>query len=121
MAVDENIFFAAQRKKLLDQRAALQAVAASSSEATDTVELDQSRVGRLSRMDALQEQAMSKERERRRLLELKAITAALTRIDNSEYGECVECGDAINPARLEFNPAVAICLSFASAAEEGRR
>ena len=72
-------------------------------------------------MDALQEQAMSKERERRRLLELKAITAALTRIDNCEYGDCVECGEAIAPARLEFNPSVAVCLSCASAAEEGDR
>ncbi|MEM7292841.1 MAG: TraR/DksA C4-type zinc finger protein [Pseudomonadota bacterium] len=106
------------RTKLLAQRTSLEAVSATGAQASKTVELDQSRVGRLSRMDALQEQAMSQERERRRTLELKAIAAALQRLDAGEFGECIECGEDIAAARLEFNPSVALCLECASAAEQ---
>ncbi len=77
------------------------------------VELDQSRVGRLSRMDALQDQAMSLETERRRQLELQRIDAALARLAEGEYGFCVNCGEEIAARRLELDPAVPICVDCA--------
>lgn len=87
------------------------------SEAEETVELDQTRVGRLSRMDALQAQAMSKATGRRRRQMLRGIEAALVRIDNDYYGECAECADSINPKRLEVDPTIELCIACAEAAE----
>jgi RNA polymerase-binding transcription factor len=79
----------------------------------DPVELDQTRVGRLSRMDALQSQAMAQDAERRRKIELQKIDAALKRIESDDYGYCIKCGEEIAKARLDFDPAVAICIDCA--------
>ena len=78
------------------------------------VELDQSQVGRLSRMDAMQVQEMALEQERRREIELKKIDAALHRIKEGEYGICTHCGEDISPKRLEFDPAVPLCVDCAA-------
>ncbi|MFQ5480102.1 MAG: TraR/DksA family transcriptional regulator [Thermodesulfobacteriota bacterium] len=82
-------------------------------ESVRPVTLDQTTVGRLSRMDAMQGQAMALAVERRRKQELKMITTALKRMDDGEYGYCLNCGDAISPRRLEFNPAVLTCIDCA--------
>ena len=81
------------------------------------VELDQTRVGRLSRMDAMQAQAMSIEAKRRRDIELVRIKSALERIEDESYGECLECLEPISPARLEHNPAVTLCIHCAEQLE----
>ena len=75
-----------------------------------TVELDQQAVGRLSRMDALQYQAMAQAQARRRAVERQKIHAALKRIDEGEYGFCTDCGEDIEPKRLSADPATALCL-----------
>lgn len=77
------------------------------------VELDQSMVGRLSRMDALQGQAMQLETERRRGIELQRIGAALSRIEHDEFGYCVTCGEDIEEKRLEYDPATPTCMACA--------
>jgi DnaK suppressor protein len=79
------------------------------------VELDQTRVGRLSRMDALQGQAMAQETARRRDAELARIDAALKRIEEEEYGYCLACGEEIAEARLKLDPTAAVCVTCASA------
>ena len=84
---------------------------------TRSVELDQARVGRLTRMDALQSQAMHQENNRRRDLELTRIDTALQRIENKEYGYCLDCGENIAEKRLEFDPSVTLCIHCASTAE----
>lgn len=88
-----------------------------SAEARDTVALDQQSVGRLSRMDAMQGQAMAQAQERQRKGELMRIEQALTRIQNDEFGYCVECGDAVSEKRLEVDPAALFCLKCAQANE----
>jgi DnaK suppressor protein len=88
-------------------------------EAAGVVELDQSKVGRLSRMDALQAQAISQERERRREQELQRIVAALQRIDSGDYGYCLECDEPIAQPRLELDPAVTLCIQCAGRKEQG--
>jgi len=77
------------------------------------VTLDQESVGRLSRMDAMQVQAMALAQARRRQSERAAIDAALRRIDEGEFGYCLKCGDEIEPARLDHNPAAATCITCA--------
>jgi len=90
----------AQEKETADQRA--------------PVELDQQSVGRLSRMDALQVQAMAQETSRRRALALRRIAAALQRIDEGEFGYCINCGEEIPHRRLELDPAAPMCVDCAS-------
>ncbi|MCB2099916.1 MAG: TraR/DksA C4-type zinc finger protein [Rhodobacterales bacterium] len=79
------------------------------------VELDQTSVGRLSRMDALQVQAMAQETSRRRHQELLRIEAALKRVAEGEYGYCTLCGDDIPLKRLELDPATPTCVACANA------
>lgn len=81
------------------------------------VELDQTRVGRLSRMDAMQAQAMSIEAKRRREIELLRIKAAFERIEKGGFGYCLECDEAISIARLEFDPSTPLCIICAGLKE----
>ncbi|WP_420564029.1 TraR/DksA family transcriptional regulator [Thalassobaculum sp.] len=101
------------RRVLSARRAEVSALVAGSKEAREAVELDQSRVGRLSRMDALQDQAMALETDRRRTLELQRIESALTRLEAGDYGLCVRCGEEIALERLTFDPAVTLCIDCA--------
>lgn len=104
------------RQQILSQLADLQTLCASSAGARATVMLDQSRVGRLSRMDALQGQAMAQETARRRDNEVARINAALKRIEQDEYGYCLGCGEKIAVKRLTLDPTAAVCVTCASAA-----
>lgn len=79
------------------------------------VELDQVAVGRLSRMDALQGQAMALAAEQNYQKELARIAAALRRIDAGTFGACAECGEAIEPRRLDADLTIAICIECARA------
>ncbi len=78
-----------------------------------TVVLDQQSVGRLSRMDALQNQAMAKASHARRAIERKRLTDALRRIGEGEFGYCEDCGDDIALPRLELDPAATRCIQCA--------
>ena len=82
-------------------------------EAQKTVKLDQQSVGRLSRMDALQQQAMAKATQTRRSNMRLRIKAALSRIDEEEFGYCMTCGDEIAAKRLQLDPTIATCISCA--------
>ncbi len=106
------------KSKLLKLRDELQKIEKIGNEAAETVELDQSRVGRLSRMDAMQAQAMSVESKRRREIKLQQITSALKRIENDAFGFCIKCEDEIDPKRLEFDPASLLCIDCANKAEK---
>lgn len=77
------------------------------------VDLDQTSVGRLSRMDAIQVQAMALATDRRRKAQLARVIAALDRLDSADFGFCEICGEPIAPARLDHNPAVTTCIGCA--------
>ena len=106
------------RQQLLQLQKDLAVLKTTSAAAAGVVELDQTSVGRLSRMDALQVQAMSKEQGRRRALELQKISAALRRIEAGDYGYCLDCGEPIAIQRLTLDPAATLCIRCASAREE---
>ena len=105
------------RDRLLTLQAELQSIAETGDESAAVVELDQSKVGRLSRMDAMQAQEMAKASSQRREATLKHIAAALKRIDDGDFGLCRKCDEPINPKRLEFDPTATLCIGCASAAE----
>jgi DnaK suppressor protein len=106
------------RDRLLKLREELESIAETSDEAATVVELDQTKVGRLSRMDALQAQAMAKASGLRREAMLRNIEAALRRIDDGTYGLCRDCDKPINPKRLEFDPTALRCIDCANEAEK---
>jgi DnaK suppressor protein len=105
------------RQRLLELRQALREARESSGDAAAPVELDQTRQGRLSRMDALQAQAMSVESNRRRDDRLREVTAALARLDANDFGWCIDCGEPIDPRRLDHDPAARRCVGCAEKVE----
>lgn len=102
---------------LLEKKAALMAIQDTGKAATQIVKLDQSSVGRLSRMDAMQGQAMAIAANQRRQVELQKIEAALSRIENEDYGLCLECDEEIAEPRLKLDPASPLCIKCASRKE----
>lgn len=109
-----DIDIAALKKELLRRKAELAALRAQSAESREAVELDQTRQGRLSRQDALMQQEMAKESERRRGVEMQRIDAALKRMEQGDYGYCVSCDEEIAAKRLMLDPAIPNCIACAS-------
>ncbi len=105
------------RQALLARRAELDREDASNADSRNTVEPQQDSVGRLSRMDAMQQQAMAQATERRRVAERARIAAALERLDDGEWGYCLKCGEEIAEKRLRHDPSVANCVNCASGTE----
>ena len=76
------------------------------------VEPDKS-LGRLSRMEAMQDQQLVLEMRRRKKRQKLEVQNALARIDDGKYGKCVFCGKEISFDRLEAFPEVQTCVSCA--------
>ena len=98
------------RNKLILLKSELQEIEEAHKQAGETVELDQTRVGRISRMDAMQAQQMALESVRRRQHHVLKIEGALRRIDAGEYGYCFVCGEAIVAQRLIADPTSTRCM-----------
>lgn len=98
------------KSSLLELQSELATLDSISKGSTATVILDQSSIGRLSRMDALQGQQMALESERRRKQQLLQIKAALVRIENEDFGYCNVCDEEIAIGRLNINPTVTRCV-----------
>lgn len=94
------------RVELTEVKAALVDVA----EAAAVVVLDQSAVGRVSRGDALQQQAMAMSRQQRLDIRRRKLEAALNRVTVGSFGLCCECEVTLDPARLETDLAVVFCM-----------
>jgi DnaK suppressor protein len=81
----------------------------SSEEGARPVDLDEP-IGRLSRMEAMQQQSMTQANRRAAQRRLQQVEAAKTRIDRDEYGECAECGEAVGFKRLAVRPEAPLCI-----------
>lgn len=101
------------RRKLQSARQALIAEDALTEADRVPVTLNQESVGRLSRIAAMRVQAMALAQARRRQAKRAAIGAALSRMDEGEFGHCLRCGEEIAGARLENDPAVTTCIECA--------
>lgn len=101
------------RKRLVEMKAALERDESIGEAERAPVDLDQTSVGRLSRMDAIQVQAMALASQQRRKAELDRVNAALARIGDEDFGYCAACGEAIAEARLANDPSVATCIRCA--------
>ncbi len=104
----------AARRRLDAKKSDLESMSALSQEARAPVTLDQQSVGRLSRMDAMQQQAMAEAQERARKRDLVRIEMAERRLAEGEYGWCAECGEIIPDKRLDIDPMAEKCVRCAS-------
>ncbi|MBC7132329.1 MAG: TraR/DksA C4-type zinc finger protein [Roseovarius sp.] len=102
------------RARIVERLAELDAEDARGRAGQATVTLDQQAIGRLSRQDALQSQAMARATQARREIERQRLRAALARLDEGEFGYCEDCGEAIAEARLALDPALTRCISCAA-------
>lgn len=98
-------------EKLQALKAELLQLAAESKDSRETVELDQSRVGRLSRIDAMQSQAMHKAIGARRKQALTRIDSTIERLEDGEFGFCLKCGEEVAEKRLDFDPTAIYCTA----------
>lgn len=102
----------ALRRDLENLREELRRLLADEAGLTETVTLDQSRMGRVSRVDALQQQAMAQAARRRYQQRLERVEAAIDRFDEEpeEYGYCPSCGESIGIGRLKVFPESVLCV-----------
>ena len=108
---------AAARRRIEERLAELRRLSEVGRAARETVRLDQTAVGRLSRMDAMQQKAMADAEEALRQSEIHRLERALKLLDEGEYGWCASCGEEIAPARLEADPAATLCVRCAQRAQ----
>ena len=102
------------KDKLLQLQTEHQALQKEFEAAGDTVMLDQSSVGRLSRMDAMQGQQMALAASRRREMQAEKIEGGLRRMDLGHFGTCFYCEEEIPYARLEADPTHTRCVKCAA-------
>jgi len=105
---------------LLSLQSALEGTLRTTSELAQTVELDQTAVGRISRVDALQQQAMASEQRKRNQLRLRQVAVALQTFEDDAYGDCKKCGESIGYRRLQALPESPCCVPCMSELERTR-
>jgi len=98
------------RARLVELVAELEGTLRRNANAAAPVVLDQSSVGRLSRMDAMQQQAMAKATREKAQLRLGQCKVALSAFDRDEYGLCRQCEEPIGNRRLSAKPEAPFCL-----------
>lgn len=109
----------ALRGKLLALRDELEAHLVATTESSRPVDLDQP-IGRVSRIDAIQQQSMAAAARKSSALRLKQIAGALSAIEEGEYGLCRSCEEPIGFRRLQARPETPFCLRCQSASEPKR-
>jgi len=104
------------RKLILKRIEDTETVLGRGKSSSEAVELS-SPIGRLSRMDAMQQQQMALENKRRAELTLARLKSALRRIESGDYGACLECGESISQKRLQSQPEATLCIECQSERE----
>lgn len=102
---------------LLQLREELRRLLEDSSDGAQPVSLD-APIGRLSRMDAMQQQSMVQANRRTVQARLARIEAALRRHAVDAYGFCSECDEDIPYARLKVQPEAPFCIACQNSKEQ---
>ena len=108
--MSDSEHFDTYRKQLNDSLAEIEHYLAKTEESAQAVAPDKS-LGRLSRMEAMQDQQLILEARRRKKLQKVEVLSALQRIENGQFGSCIFCGKPIAPERLAFAPEANTCVS----------
>jgi DnaK suppressor protein len=96
-------------KRLRDLAAELEEDLAMRDAADSSITPDNA-IGRLTRMEAIQAQAMGQEGRRRREKRLQQVRRAIARLAADEYGRCARCAEEIPRGRLEVMPEAGLCV-----------
>lgn len=107
------------RQRILAELQSLGDDAAQARAAASTVVLDQTSIGRVSRMDAMQQQAMAVEMLQRQVVRERKLRAALERLDAGTYGRCCACDAALETGHLAADPAAVFCADCLAEREAG--
>jgi DnaK suppressor protein len=99
----------AARDRLEALRDELEQMLDMSESGSKPVSLDEP-IGRLSRMDAMQQQELVKANRRQHEVRLQQVSLALRRIDDGTFGDCRRCEEPIAPSRIEARPEAPFCL-----------
>ena len=97
------------RKILEDNLSEVQQYLKSSEDAAAAVEPDKS-LGRLSRIEAMQDQQLVMEMRRRKKRQIAEIKSALSKLEMGNYGVCIFCREKISAERLEVSPETQTCI-----------
>ena len=106
------------RQQLESLQETLQLQLEQSDDNTKPVTLDQQSVGRVSRIDAIQQQQMATANRDQTIALLQQVIAALKRVESDRYGQCLICDEPIALPRLQAQPYTANCISCQSQQEE---
>ena len=98
------------RHKIEAMAADVRAQLDAASESAQPVQLDQQSVGRVSRIDAIQQQQMAIANRDQAQRLAAGLERARARIEDGSYGLCQDCGEPIGFARLMARPQAALCL-----------
>ncbi|MEZ5462260.1 TraR/DksA family transcriptional regulator [Dokdonella sp.] len=98
------------RERLLALQGELKQLEILSEDSDLPVELDQSRFGRLTRMDAMQARELAREARRRRQIQRTRLAGALLRLEKGEFGYCHICANELDPRRLGMDPTLTRCV-----------
>jgi len=110
---------AAYADRLRERESTIQGQLHSNDDASAPVQLDQA-IGRLTRMDAMQQQQMALHARRRLENQLARVRGALGRVDKGEFGLCALCKQDIPPQRLELTPEAPFCIACQEKIEQGQ-
>ena len=111
--MSEDIKIDILRRAIIDEIAELDRLRGQARDSCAPVEQDQQSIGRLSRLDAMQQQAMNVANDARRQYRQLELSAVLKRIDDVDYGYCHQCDDLIGAGRLAIDPAAVLCVGCA--------
>lgn len=100
------------KEKIVFELAALEKEMASLKEQAKPIPPDNA-IGRLTRMDAIQAKSVAEAVLNEARIRQSKLESALSRIDNDEYGICVDCEEDIPLARLELVPEALKCVHCA--------
>lgn len=70
-------------------------------------------IGRISRMDAINNKGVADAAMRQAERKLVSLRIALSKIDSPAFGNCGRCKNAIRPARLMYMPESSMCVRCA--------
>lgn len=71
-------------------------------------------IGRVSRMDAINNKSINEAALRQRQIQLKALEYASNHVDDADFGKCIKCGKEILLGRIMLMPESKKCIRCAS-------
>ncbi|PSK83867.1 DnaK suppressor protein [Prolixibacter denitrificans] len=71
-------------------------------------------IGRVSRMDAINNRSVNEAAMRNKQLKLSKLEEALEKIDSPDFGKCTRCGEEIPWGRIAIMPESTLCIRCAS-------